>query len=366
MPDAGSPTVTGQRDTSGRVGSPLRLAAHTDTPLWPVLVRRRGGEHPLWLKLELFNPTGSIKYRTAVGLVAALDAERPLAPGTQVVESTSGNLGLALARVLSLLHCHLTVVVDPKVPATVRDRLRAEGAVVAPVDERDTHGGYLLTRLARVRELCAEDPALRWPDQYSNPANPGVHRDITARELLRQTGGDLDAVLVAVSTGGTLVGISEGVRQARPGVRIYAVDVQGSLVTRDVGRSHLLTGIGSSRKSSFLRPGHYDEALRVRDVEAFAYCRMFLDDTGLAIGGSGGAVLAAYVGGLPAATGGPRRPVAVIPDGGDNYGVTVYDDGWLARHGVLDETRAVQEAARADGVGFDGSALAAPLGGWRR
>jgi cysteine synthase A len=337
-----------------KVGSPLRSAAYTDTPLWPLLVRHRGGAHPLWLKLESHNPTGSIKYRTAVGLVAALDAERPLTAGTRVVESTSGNLGLALARVLTPLGCQLIAVIDPKVPAPMQRRLRDEGVSLVPVRQRDRHGGYLLTRLARVDQLRAADPALRWPDQYTNPANPAIHRDSTAGELLRQTGGELDALLIAVSTGGTLAGISEGVRADRPAVRIVAVDVDGSVVTRDVGGPHLLSGVGASRKSSFLRPGHYDRAVQVRDVEAFAYCRMLADDTGLSVGGSGGAVLAAFARALDEPAGVPRRPVAIMPDGGQHYRGTIYDDAWLAQHGVLGEVRAVQEAARSAGLTFSG------------
>jgi N-(2-amino-2-carboxyethyl)-L-glutamate synthase len=338
---------------TGQVLGRLLADAGTRSPMRTLRVEVGGTTRRLGLKLEKHNPTGSIKYRTALGLLAAMDRERPLTPGSRVVESTSGNLGLALAELLVGLGCEFIAVVDPKVPPAVRWRMTEAGARLVSVREEDPAGGYLLARLAKVAELCAEDPDLRWPDQYRNPANPGVHRDTTAVELVEQTGGQIDAVFVAVSTGGTLAGISEGVRASVPGVRVFAVDALGSLVTGDAAHPHLLTGIGSGRRSEFLRPGHYDRALRVSDVAAFAHCRMVAQDSGLAIGGSGGAVLAAYVGDLAGDAGRSARPVAVIADGGENYRTTCHDDGWLAERGVLHQVRAEIATARARGLSYE-------------
>jgi cysteine synthase A len=335
-----------------KVISRLRLQAHTNTPLRALRVHYDGMGHRLWLKLEQHNPTGSIKYRTAVGLLVALDAERPLVPGTRIIESTSGNLGLALAQVLASLDCQLLAVIDPKVTAAMRDTMVAKGAEVVSVQDLDIHGGYLLTRLAKVHELCRADPSLRWTDQYNNLANPGIHRDTIAGEILHQTGGGVDAVLIAVSTGGTLVGISEGLRTTLPATRVYAVDARGSLVTSHISRPHVLTGVGATRKSSFLRSRHYDGALRVFDVEAFAYCRMLADDTGLAVGGSSGAVLAAFSQGLNDEMRSFRCPVAVMPDGGTNYRSTLYSERWLADQGVLHRVHAAEDEARSRGLSF--------------
>ncbi|OLF11787.1 hypothetical protein BLA60_12365 [Actinophytocola xinjiangensis] len=335
---------------TGRTLGRLLSDAETRSPLWPLTVVAGRKRTRLWLKLEGHNPTGSIKYRTALGLLDAMDGERALTPGSTVVESTSGNLGLALASVLADLRCRFVAVVDPKLPLALRDRLTAAGATLVTVREPDASGGYLLSRLAEVARLRVEDPGLRWPDQYRNPANPDVHRRTTARELVEQTDGQVDAVFVAVSTGGTLAGISDGVRGHVSGAAVFAVDVRGSLVTGDVAGSHLLTGIGASRRSSFLRPGHYDRALSVTDVEAFVHCRMAADDTGLAVGGSGGAVLsAALAHGIDRF----RNPVAVLADGADNYRFTCYDDRWLAERGVLDEVRAGIVAARSRGVRYE-------------
>jgi N-(2-amino-2-carboxyethyl)-L-glutamate synthase len=333
-------------------GGDLRFRARTNTPLVPLRITVGRTTHFLRLKLEQANPTGSIKYRTAIGLAAALDADYPLGPGTTVVESTSGNLGIALARVLGELGCRFIAVVDPKVPRPVHDLLMANGATIVEVATRDAHGGYLLTRLAKVQELLDSDSDLRWTDQYTNRANPEIHRTTLALELVAQTAGTVDAVLIAVSTGGTLAGISESLRLTTPSARIYAVDVKGSLVTSDHAHAHLLTGLGATRKSSFLRIDHYDQALRVADTDAIACCRMLAHDTGLALGGSGGAVIAAFIDAIDSKIPVPRCPVAVIADGGEKYRSTLYDDTWLAARSALNLVMAAEQVARHRKVTF--------------
>jgi cysteine synthase len=334
---------------------PFRQRALTSTPLSRMRVHVGRQSRILWLKLEQCNPTGSVKYRTAIGLLDALDAAEPLVPGTRVIESTSGNLGVALACVLEELGCRLVAVVDPRATQEVRDTIKGHGGEIVEARARDQHGGYLLTRLAIVAEMLAQDPLLRWTDQYSSPANPAIHRDTTAAELVRQTRGAVDAVLVAVSTGGTLAGISDGMRLMGHGPAVYAVDVVGSLVTSDQPSPHLLTGIGATRKSSFLRGHHYPATYRVTDTLAFTLCKILLADTGLAVGGSGGAVIAAFVEALRAGDSllAHRCPVALIADEGGKYQATFYDDAWLARHGVLEAVTRTEAVLRRAGIGFD-------------
>ena len=301
----------------------------------------------------MYNPTGSIKFRTAIGLVTALAAQTPIRPGTRVVESTSGNLGLAMAHLLAEIGCQLVAVIDPKVTPDIRHALQSEGAFLVMVSETDINHSYLPQRLRKVSELLRQDPALRWTDQYHSPANPAIHRDVTATEILQQTDGAVDMVLAAVSTGGTLAGLSTGLRASRPGIHICAVDAHGSLVTSDASAAHLLTGIGAARKSEFLGVGTYDSAVRVRDVEAFAFCRMLAQDTGLAVGGSAGAVMAAFTKIMADAERQCRCPVAVIADGGGGYRQTFYNDHWLSERDIIDQVRAAQARARNSGVFFE-------------
>jgi cysteine synthase A len=332
------------------------------TPVSELMVTYRGASHRVLLKHESHSPTGSVKDRTAIGLLRCLDAAKPLVPGTVVVESTSGNLGIALAHHLARLDCHLIAVIDPKTPAATQQILQSSGASLCMVDEPDGLGGYLISRLRTVQELCLRHPDYRWTNQYESFANPGIHEQTTAPEILRQGGPALDAIYVAVSTGGTLAGIARHVRQCGRFVRLVAVDAYSSLASAPPARDHLrpaesfptarvLPGIGASRRSSFLRADSFDRRFAVRDAEAIAMCRILREDTAMGIGGSTGCVLSACIEelGSPLA---PVRPLCLSPDDASKYEDTVYDDSWLDRANLSDEVFTIMARARAEGLSF--------------
>ncbi|HEX8343158.1 MAG TPA: pyridoxal-phosphate dependent enzyme [Actinoplanes sp.] len=321
------------------------------TPLQAVRIDLRGRPHTACFKLESANPTGSSKDRTASAILQVMHAERPLSPGDVVVESTSGNLGIALAHLLNQIGCRLIAVTDPNTSTDIRRTLEAEGVEVQVVDEPDGHGGYLLNRLRRVRDLRTANPAYRWGNQYENPANPAVHERTTGPEILAQAGAGLDAVYVAVSTGGTLSGISRFLRANAPSVTVVAVDAHGSRATGGEAGPRLLSGIGASRISSFLDDGAYDAVKMVSDADSFALCRILRDDTGLRLGGSSGSVLAALLDDLRGNTP-PRHPVCLMPDGGERYEHTFYDDAWLMSHQAFDAVCQAEKELRGDGLAF--------------
>lgn len=296
-----------------------------------------GTRRTVHLKLECKNPGGSVKDRTARGLVADLERRGFLRRDSVLVESTSGNLGVSLARIAHARGLRLVAVVDPAASEDCVRRMSELGAVVEVVQDRDAAGGYLLSRLARVRELCESSGRFVWPDQYRNPANPLAHEIGTGPEVLRQMGGAVDAILVAVSTGGTLAGMARCFRRSSAGTRLVAVDARGSVALGGKPAPRLLTGIGASRRSTFLPPDLYDESMLVADPVAFAFCRALSSSTGLRVGGSSGAVIAAAAR-LLAREPGARRVVCLCPDGGERYRSTVFSDRWLARNGLcLDE-----------------------------
>jgi cysteine synthase len=352
-----------------------------ETPVSPVTVTYRGRAHRLLLKRESCNLTGSVKDRTAAGLVRAMDAAQPLRPGTVVVESTSGNLGIALAAVLRERGCRFIAVIDPKTPQPTRSQLTRLGAEVRIVTEPDGNGGYLMSRLKTVRELCRANPGYRWTDQYRNPANPLVHEQTTGPEIIRQGGRELDAVYAAVSTGGTLAGISAAIRPLRRPIALIAVDAVHSLATpRGQARfaapqaagpqaamgpgARLIPGIGASVPSAFLRPGAFDRAVAVDDAWAIAVGQIFHADTGISVGGSSASVLSACLSDL----GGPRpprRPLCLAADDGGKYANTIYDDGWLLEAGIFGEVKLALDQLRDDGLVFAGGAFAgeASVGG---
>lgn len=320
------------------------------TPTVAAAIEYRGIRNRFLLKLEGANSTGSIKDRTASGLLLMLERERPLTPGSVVIESTSGNLGIAMASLLRQIDCRCIAVIDPRTPAATRERLSRWGAETVLVDEPDQYGGYLLSRLSEVARLLAGNPGYRWPDQYRNQANPRIHEVETGREIAEQGGPACDGVYVAVSTGGTLAGVSAYLRRHRPDMRIVAVDAAGSQAITDSTGRRLVPGIGSSLRSSFLDETSYDDFAVIGAAESFAVCRILREDLKITVGGSSGSVIYAM------ATGAGRHksslPMCLCADDGTKYLDTFYSDRWLADIGLLDETTAVIDRLRAHGMRF--------------
>lgn len=312
----------------------MEVQQYVETPLQPIYVVLGQHKHLLHLKLEGENPTGSMKDRTAHALVRDLEIQGRLKPGATIVESTSGNLGVALAAIAKARGYHFIAVVDPKTTPENLERMRQFEAQIEMVTQSDVCGGYLLSRLQRVHELCQRSLEYVWTDQYNNPANPYIHYTQTGPEIYRQMHGQVDAVFVPVSTGGTLAGIGRFFREVSPTTQVIGVDAYGSVIFGTPPAPRKLTGIGSSRPSSFLQQGLYDTHMLIKDEEAFLLCRTLAATTNCLVGGSSGAVLAActrYVADHPAL----ERVVCVCADRGQHYASTIFDDAWI-RHVHLD------------------------------
>jgi 2,3-diaminopropionate biosynthesis protein SbnA len=326
-PDLRSPEAEkrgGDREVAAQVGN---------TPIRRIRFQIDGKSRDVTLKLEGENPGGSIKDRTALSLLRSLESTGQLSPGARIVESSSGNLAIGLAMLARDRGYRVTAVVDPKVTAENLRRLHDLGAETSMVDTTDEMGGYLLTRLARIKEMLAEDPGLRWTNQYSNAANPDGHYAGSAPEIYRQMEHRVDAVFVAVSTGGTLAGTGRYFREVSPDTRIIAVDARGSVALGGAPGVRQLTGMGSSRRSEFVAPGLYDELAYVEACEAFAFCRAVDAATGIKLGGSSGACLAAcarYLQSHPKV----ERAVCICADRGENYASSIYSDAWLEQNGL--------------------------------
>lgn len=302
-----------------------------ETPLQPVYLVLGPHKRLIHLKLEGENPTGSMKDRTAYSLVRNLEMQGKLRPGATIVESTSGNLGVALASIARARGYCFIVVVDPKTTPENLERMRQFGAQIEMVTQADVCGGYLLSRLQRVQELCQQSTEYVWTDQYNSPANPYIHYTQTGPEIYRQMHGQVDAVFVPVSTGGTLAGIGRFFREVSPATQIIGVDAYGSVIFGTPPAPRKLTGIGSSRPSSFLHQGLYDTHMLIRDEEAFLFCRTLAAATSCMVGGSSGAVLAAcarYLADHPAL----ERVACVCADQGQHYASTIFDDAWIAQN----------------------------------
>ncbi|MBA2288005.1 MAG: pyridoxal-phosphate dependent enzyme [Ktedonobacteraceae bacterium] len=314
------------------------------TTLQPIYLTLQQTRRLIHLKMEGENPTGSMKDRTGYSLVRHFEEQGRLKKGATLIESTSGNLGVALAFIAKARGYRFTAVVDPKTTSENLARMHLLGAQIEMVTQPDICGGYLLSRLQRVQEYCQRSTEYLWTDQYGNAANPYIHYIQTAPEIYRQMQGRVDVVFVPVSTGGTLAGIGRFFREVSPMTQVIGVDACGSVIFGAPPAPRKLTGIGSSRPSSFLRPELYDTHLLIGDAEAFFLCRMLYAATGLMVGGSSGAVLVAciqYLATHPEL----RHVVCVCADRGQNYASTIFDDTWMAQYRFAELSQLLQDVS---------------------
>lgn len=283
----------------------------------------------LKIKLEMFNPTFSVKDRTALGLIRKAFETGKLVKGGLVIESTSGNLGKSLAMLSASMNFRLMVIVDPKVSLNTINWFRSFGAVVDMVTIPDSSGGYQKSRLRRVQELLSEFPDAFWPNQYDNPDNPIYHEEVTAIEFL-----DLPIEMVAgtVSTGGHFCGISKGIKSKRPDIKCMACDVKGSAIFGQPFHPYLLNGLGLSWRSQNTDLSIFDCLSTVTDQEAISICRIMAKDLGLLLGGSSGVAIFAALKALH--TTDIKSVLAIAPDTGINYLDQIYDDNWLSEKNV--------------------------------
>ncbi len=304
------------------------------TPL--VRLRRVGrGLAPLLLaKLEYLNPGGSVKDRIGLRMIEQAEHEGRLAPGGTIVEPTSGNTGVGLAIAATLKGYRCVFVMPDKVSAEKIALLRAYGAevVICPTAVPPGSPESYYSVSARLAE---EIPGAYKPDQYSNPANPQAHYETTGPELWEQTGGEIDAVVLTVGTGGTITGIARYLKERKPEVLVVAADPEGSIFSSAQVHPYLVEGIGEDFWPSTYDPSVVDEYVTVSDRDSFLTARRLAREEGLLVGGSGGTAVWALL--EVARRFGPGATLAtLIPDSGRGYLSKVYDDNWLAEHGVLE------------------------------
>lgn len=279
-------------------------------------------------KLELLNPAGSVKDRPARFIVEHGLASGTLSSRTPLIESSSGNLGIALATVARAYGLRFTCVVDPKISPANLQILRALGARIDMVHERDEHGGYLGTRVRRVQQVVAEAPQTVWINQYANQLNWRAHFEGEGEEIVREIGRPIDVLVVAVSTSGTILGLARRIRQHSPGARVVAVDAVGSVIFGAPPGRRELPGMGASRVPELLCRDEIDEVIHVSDRQSVEGCRALALHEGIFAGASSGAVVFA-IRRLLASLRRPATLVTILADRGDRYLDRVYDEAWV-------------------------------------
>lgn len=288
----------------------------------------------VYAKLEGMNPSGSIKDRPALAMIRDGLNSGALRPGESViVESSSGNLGIGLAQVCAYHGLRFICVVDAKTTVQNLAILRAYGAEIDLVTEVDgTTGEYLPVRLRRVRELVDTVANAYWPNQYANPLNPASQRD-TMRELMDSLDGDVDYVFCATSSCGTLAGCADYLAEVgrRSRTSLIAVDAIGSVIFGCTPKPRLLPGHGAARRPDLFRPDLADEVIHVADLDCVRGCRRLVATEAILAGGSSGGLVAALMMMRPKIADGATC-VLILPDRGERYLDTIYNDEWVCKN----------------------------------
>lgn len=269
----------------------------------------------VYVKLESYNPSGSVKDRAAYNLILQAEKQGKLAPGATIIEPTSGNTGIGLAMNAAAKGYRAILVMPDNMTKERINLLKAYGAevVLTPAAER------MPGAIRKAMELKEQIPGSFIPQQFENPANPDVHRTTTALEIIEQTEGRLDVFVATAGTGGTITGTGEVLKEHIPGIRIVVVEPKGSpVLSGGKPGPHKLVGTSPGFIPPILNTGIYDEIVQVEDENALDTARLLASREGILVGPSAGASVWAALQ-LARRIGQGKRVLCIAPDTGERY-----------------------------------------------
>jgi len=289
-----------------------------NTPLVEVtnIEKELGLEAKLLVKLEYFNPAGSVKDRVAKAMIEDAEEKGILKEGSVIIEPTSGNTGIGLASIAAAKGYRIILTMPETMSVERRNMLKAYGAELVLTEGAKGMKGAI----AKAEELAKEIPNSFIPGQFVNPANPAAHRATTGPEIWNDTDGQVDIFVAGVGTGGTLTGVGEYLQSKNPNVKIVAMEPASSPVLSE-GRSgaHKIQGIGAGFVPDVLNTKVYDEIITIENDDAFAGGKLLAKHEGVLVGISSGAALKAAIQLAQRPENKGKTIVALLPDSGDRY-----------------------------------------------
>ena len=293
-----------------------QLIGHTPLLELRHIEQEEGLRARLLVKLEYFNPAGSVKDRIARAMIDDAEARGALKPGSVIIEPTSGNTGIGLCAVAAARGYRIIIVMPETMSVERRQLMRAYGAELVLTEGAKGMKGAI----AKAEELAKEIPNAFIPGQFVNPANVAAHKETTGPEIYEDTDGEVDIFIAGVGTGGTITGVGEYLKSRKPGVKVIAVEPATSpVLSGGKPGPHKIQGIGAGFIPEVLNTGVYDEIITVQNEDAFAAGRRIARRQGVLVGISSGAALhaAIEVAKRPESEG--KTIVALLPDTGDRY-----------------------------------------------
>ena len=289
-----------------------------NTPLLEVtnIERDLGLKAKVLVKLEYFNPAGSVKDRIAKAMIEDAEAKGLLGEGSPIIEPTSGNTGIGLAAIAAAKGYRIILTMPETMSVERRNILKAYGAELVLTEGSQGMKGAI----AKAAKLALEIPNSFIPGQFVNPANPAIHRATTGPEIWRDTDGKVDIFIAGVGTGGTLTGVGEYLKSQNPNIKIVALEPEGSPVLSE-GRSgaHKIQGIGAGFVPEVLNTKVYSEIFRAANEDAFAAAKLLAKKEGVSVGISSGAALHGAIELAKRPENAGKTIVALLPDSGDRY-----------------------------------------------